>query len=829
MEISRREFLKYLGITSAGFSLGSLGCDTTWSVPDELYKKVAGGPQIETWKNSVCSLCPGGCGIKVRLIDSIPVRIFGNPNHPVNRGGICPMAEAGVEALFNPDRIKEPLRRVGERGQDKWQVISWDEAIQIVVSRLRSLREKNETHKLAFWAGQQYNLLSSLIKRFMDAFGSPNLFIFDQNNFLNLANYLTQGHKKPLGYNFKDVKLLINFGADLLDVGPSPIRFNQLYSELRNREGAQKVRIIHIDSRLSRTAGNSNEWIPIQPGTMAALALGIANVLIKEGQYDKDFVRKNSFGFRDWTDKASNSHKGFKTLVTQEYYPEKVAEITGVPASKIVELAREFGAEESALILAGGQATNSRNGLYTLWAVECLNALKGNFKKEGPISFTTEPPFAALPEVEMDERASKGLSYPKLTKSIEDFCFPEDAVSYLPNVILDKQLTPIEILFLANVNPVFNSINQSDFIAVLKEIPFVVSFASFVDETSVYADLILPDHTFLEKHEVVYNIPMVDFSHLGMQQPVVEPIYNTRHTGDAILHIARNLGGPLASSFAWPDYKEYLQSRLQGIYKTGAGTLFTERMDEAWLKFLKERGWQIFEYTTFEEFWQVLLDKGGWWDPFPDKTDFSKTFETPSRRFEFYSQILEEKVKSQVQVQGKEFSEKEINLLLGKWQIEARGDLVFLPHYEALESEQNNGEFAFHLLPFNLITNVNGTGSNLPLVQELFGLLTREYWQTWLEMNPVTADKYGITDRDFVRVSSSKGSVELKVRLLSGVMPEMVHIPFGLGHKAGGRYAKDIGVNPYEILLKEYDSLSGVSSLIGTKVNVEKVNHKRRA
>lgn len=819
--------MKYLGIASAGIPLSGLGCDSRWSVPDELLGKVAGAPRLESWKTSVCSLCPAGCGIKVRLIDSIPVRIHGNPIHPVNRGGICPVAEAGVEALFNPDRIKQPLKRVGERGEDKWQSISWKEAIQTVVSRLQALREKKEAQKLTFWSGHENNLLAGLIERFVQNFGSPNLFVFGETNLSSWATYLTQGHRNPLGYDFENIKLLINFGADLLDVGPTPVRFNQLYSELRNRGNGSRAKIIHIDSRLSRTAGNSDEWIPIQPGTMAGLALGMANVLIKDGQYDKDFVKAYSFGFEDWKDSEGASHQGFKSLVEQEYYPEKVADITGVSASKIVTLAREFGAEESALVVAGGQAANSTNALYTLWAIECLNALKGNFKEEGPVSFVKLPPFAALPDEEKDEIASKGLSHPKLTQSIEDFCFPEDAVSRLPSMILAKQPIPIEVLFLANVNPVFDSINQDDFIAVLKEIPFIVSFSPFVDETTAYADLILPDHSFLEKYEVYYNTPTVEFSHFGMQQPIIEPLFNTHNVGDVILEIAHNLGGVQASSFPWANYHEYIQSRLEGIYKTGAGTIFTERMDEAWLKFLKERGWQIFEYTSFSEFWDVLLDKGGWLDPFPTNTHFSRSFKTPSGKYEFYSQVLEHEIKAQIQ--ANKAQNDALNHRLENWGVDARGDVVFLPHFETPKLEDGGDKFSLHLLTYNLITNSNGMASNLPLMQELFGLLTREYWQSWLEVNPETAHKYGISDGDTVKVTSSRGSLHVKVKILPGIMPDVVHLPFGLGHKAYGRYARGIGVNPFEILVEEYDGLSGSPSLISTKVTIAKVKGKGRA
>ncbi len=824
MDISRREFLKYLGITTAGVSLAGLGCDSMWSVPDEVFEKIGGAPRIETWKTSVCSLCSGGCGIKVRLIDGIPVRISGNPLHAVNRGGICPMAEAGIEALYNPDRMRQPLQRVGERGEDKWQEITWDEAMQTVVSRLQALRDKNAAHKLAFFTGPDNNLSSRLNERFMQAFGSPNLFVFDQNKPSTAATYLTQGHKSELAYNFKDIEMLINFGADFLDEGPSPIRFNQLYSEFRNRGERRNVKVVHVDSRLSRTASNSSRWLPAKPGTMAALALGIANVLIKDRNFDSRFIKAHSFGFDDWVDSSGNSRIGFKTLVEDNYYPEKVAQITGLPARQIVEVAREFGAAKSALVLAGGHAVNSSNGVYTLWAIECLNALKGNYKDDGVISVPKAPPFSEAQKTEVDQVAASGLNQPDLLQSMSEICFTDDAVAFLPKAMLENQPYQIEMLFLANANPVFNSVNQGDFAAALTDVPFIVSFSSSLDETSAYADLVLPDHVFLEKHDVAYSVPMVDFSHFGMQQPVVAPMYDTRHTGDVILQIAQSLGGTVASSLPWADYKTYLEDHLRGVYETGAGTIFSERIDEDWLEFLKERGWQLFEYSTFDEFWQVLLEKGGWWNPFPDATDFRRLIKTPSKKYEFYSQVLEGEIKAHLQTARA--SEDEQNEVLQKWKVEARGDLVFLPHYEAPELRDNEGRFPLHLLPFRLITNITGEGGNLPMLQELFGMLSRNYWQSWVEINPETAHDHGVSEGDLVQITSPIGSLEVEARLIPGIMPGVLYVPFGLGHKSNGRYAKGIGVNPYEILLEEFDHLSGTSSLTSTKATVEKRNRK---
>jgi anaerobic selenocysteine-containing dehydrogenase len=227
------------------------------------------------------------------------------------------------------------------------------------------------------------------------------------------------------------------------------------------------------------------------------------------------------------------------------------------------------------------------------------------------------------------------------------------------------------------------------------------------------------------------------------------------------------------------------------------------------------------------EFWEVLSEKGGWWDPFPPETDFSEVFETPSAKFEFYSQILYEELYSRFS--DTETPGQEIEAYLKKHRIESRGDTVFLPHFETPRFYQPEEQFDLHLLTYRLITNADGSGSNLPLMQELFGMLTREYWNSWIEINPETARHRGISDGDMVNVTSPKGSLRLKAKLLPGVMPGMVYVPFGLGHKAYGRYAREIGVNPYEILQEDYDFLNGNSSLISTKVKLQKVNKEEYA
>ncbi|MCK5158515.1 MAG: molybdopterin-dependent oxidoreductase, partial [Candidatus Heimdallarchaeota archaeon] len=538
MEISRREFLRLLGVTGAATAIGTLGASAIFSIPDEVFERVTAGAHIETWKNSICTLCPGGCGIKVRRIDGIPVRVLGNPLYPVNYGAVCPTAEASIEMLFHPDRIRQPLKRAGNRGDDKWETISWEEALKILTDRLQKLREQGNPEKLAIISRDNNELVTELISRFMKNYGSPNFILYSDAKVGSIAPLLTQGINRSPVYDLNNANYVLNFGGDFLDNNQSPVRFNRIYSNLRNRVDKEKASIVHISSYMSRTAANSSEWIPIKPGTHAALALSIANVMIRYGSYNKNFINKHSFGFRDWQDAAGKRHEGFKTLVSADYYPEKVAEITGVPAKKIVEIARTFAATDPAVAIPGEQAASATNGFYTTWAIYCLNALKGNIGIPGGVLFSKEmirPPF---PDLQLDEIAKKGNQKPKYQpEQWAESALKIDSVSHLLPLLLEDQPYKIDTLIVHRSNPLFESTDQNKCLNALQKVPFHVSCSSFMDESTVQADLVLPEPVFLEKWEVSLNNPSVEFRHFGVQNPVIKPLYDNLHLGDVILQV----------------------------------------------------------------------------------------------------------------------------------------------------------------------------------------------------------------------------------------------------------------------------------------------------
>jgi anaerobic selenocysteine-containing dehydrogenase len=802
-----------LGVSTTSAAIGVLGAGAIFSMPDEVFERINSGPHIETWKNSICTLCPGGCGIRVRQIDGIPVRILGNPLYPINKGGVCPKAEAGIEMLFNPDRIHSPLKRSGERGENKWDVIDWEEALNIITSRLQNLKDNSIPERFVLMTRDNNELITDLCNNFMASFGSPNHLCLSDSKISSLPVSISQGLNTIPYYDIGNSNYLLNFGSDLLDEGPSPIHSNQLYAELNTRKELDKAKIVHISSYLSRTAANSSDWVPIKPGTMAALALGIAHVMIRDGSYDIKFIKDKSFGFSGWQDSMGKWHKGFKEVVTKDYYPEKVSEITGVSAEQIIEIARGFASANPALALAGGQATSSTNSMYTLWAIYCLNALKGNLEKKGGVLFPNQLESVSLSEVTTDEITRSGFENRKIgTERDIKFVNSVDSIDQLLCALEEGQSHPIDTIIMHDVNPLVESLNKDRFVKAIKDIPLIVSSTSFFNHTAAYSDLILPKPVFLECWEASRNVPSVGFLHLGIQQPVIEPLYDTCHFGDVLLNIKIKINGNISEELPWEKYIDYIKSYAEDIFYSGQGTVISESMDLSWIEFLKKRGWQAFDYSNFEEFWSVLLERGGWWDPLTLESKNTKIFYNNSGKFEFFARTIMEKIDGQLN--STEFQKEAYEDLYCQWKIDVRGDLIYLPHLEKPRFIKDHPNYPYHLLPYQLLSNYD---SSFPsgLLSELSGLYSREYWNLWVEINPNTADSLNLDEGEKVRVISVDGEISVRVKIVPTVMPEIIMLPLCRSE-----------FTPDTLFCPDTDLMSNVPSMNSTKVRVEKMDTK---
>ncbi|MFQ6617425.1 MAG: molybdopterin-dependent oxidoreductase [Fidelibacterota bacterium] len=826
--MKRRDFLKIMGGAGVTIPLIDLGLSKLFATPATAEEEFPKGFGLEKWVNSVCQQCPGGCGIRARLVDGRLVKIEGNPYHPINRGKICPNGHAGLQVVYNPDRIKGPLKRSGPRGSGSWESISWDDAIEMVAKNLRDLRGRGEPHTVVFLSDMDRGLMKRLIKNFMEVYGSPNLICpYDPLN-EQLPYYLSQGISKSIGYDLKNTSYLLSFGSNILETGWSPVWFMGMYGHMRQGRPGVRAKIVQVESRNSFTAAKADEWIPVNPGTEGALALGIAYILIKEELYDRDFVKNYTFGFNDWIDRDGVKHLGYKNMVLQDYSVDFVSSETGVPVETIIRLAREVSSNKPSVVMGKFRVSENSNGVYNNFAIHSLNALIGSIDVPGGVILQREIPYTPWPDFKKDVISLKGLSNPMIDVSISDnLPLSRNRGGSLADIIINESPYRVNCLLLYNVNPLFTFSDSRKVYSALEKIPFIVSFSPFMDESSSMADLILPDHTYLEKWQDDPTPPLIGIqATLSLRQPVIPPIYNTMHTGDVLIRMAKSIDRKFSKAFPWKDFRELLKFSLRGVFESGTGSIISGTFEESWIKFLEERGWRYPAYTSFNEFWEEMREKGGWWDPSYHYREWQRVFNTPSGKFEFYSLNLKKRF-NEVMIgnSNKKNSIKKIQLkaIKKRLNITVDGDRIYLPHYEKPHFMGSRKDYPYILLPYCLITMRNGSGANQPLLQEFIGIHLNRKWESWVEINPETAKKLGISDNELIWIESPVGNLKVKAKIYSGTMPDVISIPFGLGHTEYGRYARNRGINPNRILVISSDYLSGQESKFSTRVNINKV------
>ncbi|MFW5989442.1 MAG: molybdopterin-dependent oxidoreductase, partial [Desulfosudaceae bacterium] len=286
MKIGRRSFLSLIVGGAAGTALTPMPLKLTddiaiWTQNFKGFPNEVPVPKdgAATYEKSVCALCPGGCGISVRKIGDRAVKIEGQNEHPVNNGGLCNLGLSGLQLLYGPWRVKSPLKKV----DDKWQEISWKQALSEISKKLETIREKDQAHQVAGLTGSSKNTVGQLLERFLTAFGSPNFFALpDSEDALELATFRMLGQKATPGFDLENSNYVMSFASNLLEGWGSPVRMFQAHSFWQER-GAE---LIQVESRLSNTAAKADRWIPINPGTESDLALGMAYIILRDELYD---------------------------------------------------------------------------------------------------------------------------------------------------------------------------------------------------------------------------------------------------------------------------------------------------------------------------------------------------------------------------------------------------------------------------------------------------------------------------------------------------------------------------------------------------------------
>ena len=529
--MKRREFIILSGIGATSASLLS-ACGHAEEklipalIPDEDFV-----PGIDYWKVSTCGICAAGCGITVRTREHKANKIEGNPLHPVNRGALCARGQAGLEVLYNPDRIKGPMKRVGERGEGKWEEITWDEAIKTIADKLREIDPTSSTEKPMFFTGDPGSITAHVASHLMK--GYRHGFVGEHpRKQITLAEVFADAF--PDGANTSEVLIdianatyLLSLGARFLETWISPVMYSQAYGEFRNSRGKTRGRFVQVEPRMSLTGANADEWIASAPGTKELVALAMAQVIIREG-----------------LSKAALSSDAARGL--DEFSPEKLAAKIDVPPDRIIRVAREFARAERPLAI--GESRSS--------GVVILNALVANLNKPGGVLLTKrQNPSKAILGVSDDLGPSK---------------LDDRSLSDVPQPMGRS----IRLLMIHGYEIQEGGPARSE---TLKEIPFIISFSPFIDESGL-ADLILPDHTYLERWDVHKTRGPDGRPVVSVMQPVLAPQLNTRQTADVLLAVARELGGEVSASLPFESARDLIEKSAGDILKeVGA-----EEVEDPW-------------------------------------------------------------------------------------------------------------------------------------------------------------------------------------------------------------------------------------------------------
>ena len=563
--MQRRDFIK---ITAAGGAAAALeGCGNPDHhlirfIPEEDLL-----PGIATWKPSICTLCPAGCGTLVRVIQGeaevirkgqlgilkmgLAKKIEGNPAHPINQGKLCPRGHGELQVTYHPDRIRSPLQRTGERGSGQFKEISWDEAIKQLVSQLSGVPGPSR----GWWA-----MITSPLR------GQRKTIVDDFAYALHGGHFEFEFFDSALpAVDLGQANYFLSFGADFLGTWNSPVAQSIGYGHMRKGRPGQRGKFVQFESRISQTAASADEWIPARPGMDGVLALSLAHVILRDKLRPAGFAGGALASIDGWT-------QGLP-----DFAPEKIEKQTGVPAATITRIAHESAANSPAVVLIGDSAAAHTNAVFSARAVNALNALLGSVGKSGGIAFSPSLPMrgsqSLQPKSNLSHREGPGAA----------------SFAMFRDMVTSTSKAP-QVLLLHNANPVFGSAQGSQVRDRIAKSGFIASFSRFIDETSELADLILPDHSPLESW-------LDDALESGSAQTVVSlappamaPLHNTRSMPDVLLDVAQQLGGDVAKALPWKTYDEALKASFSELYKE-KGTKNAKDADDFWSKAQEQGGW----------------------------------------------------------------------------------------------------------------------------------------------------------------------------------------------------------------------------------------------
>jgi anaerobic selenocysteine-containing dehydrogenase len=844
--VKRRDFLK-LGAAAAA---GAPVLAGTQARAKESQTLTHGGADYSYQSGSereaiptACAMCASRCAAIGYVENGYVLKVEGNPDSQRTLGAMCAKGQAGINQVYDPDRILRPMRRAGKRGEGKWEQISWDEALNDLAGRLGKLRDDGHPEKFMFHHGWISASAERLINRvFLPAYGTATI---ANNSCLGqsarrTAHELTWGGNTD-SWDFDKTRYVLNFGSNVMEADTNHVALaRRLSFALTDRN----VKMVTFDVRLSNTAAMSDQWIQIMPGTDGAVVLAMCNVVMAEGLYSGrgeeflQFVRATENPHATTAEKiaALKAHLA-------EFTPEWAEQISGVDADVIREIAIEFATAGPACLISSRGASAQYNGVETERAIQMLAALTGNIDNPGGRCVGAAPNwvYPTGPENKPEPRRLEILNGVPDAAALPMFGIGHQAL----RMIKDGAAGRPEIYLWYNYNPAFSNAGIQENIDILKDeslLPFTVAVTPFYDESAALADLILPDAVYLETFDFEDGISPTQVPEYYIRQPVVSPQGEARDFKDVCCDLANRIG----LSLGFETAEEFVEQscKLTPIIKSKAGGFSGMLKRGVWHDRDAAPAYYSYKKIVPEEALQVdgvIFDEetGVYWNwktagASSESEALAAGYQHTAGAFRGY---VGQSIRGTVYECFKPGRANKTGYFeLYSASLRAKGRPP-MPTFATTPEHQEMASGDMILTSFRVNVQTLSRTQNCRWLDEI-----SDDQSVWI--NPASARLYSIADGDQIKIKSGLGEIEATAKVTENVIPGVVAMPGHGGHWEYGRYAsgekapfglesdlpyekhiwwnRDSGAHPNWIIDNTAEPISGQQRWMDTVVSVRK-------
>jgi thiosulfate reductase/polysulfide reductase chain A len=723
----------------------------------------------------LCNMCRNKCAGFAELKDGEITKLNPNRFFPKSRNMLCPKGNAGIWAVYDKDRLKYPLIRVGERGSGRYKRVSWDEANEYIKDKLVEILDKQKDNRssIAYCNGEGFNK-DEYIKFFGDKLGSAN-FLDEGSICLNTKLGATQ-------LSIGDIGEMDIEGSDYLIISGAN-RFESLITPDSVDMMQRRQKLVVLDPRCTVTALKADMFLPIHPGTDLAFCLAVIHTAIKEDLYNKKYVKRY---FEDF-DKLK------KHILSNNYSAKWAESKTGILEKNILHVSRECFASKHPLYYLGRRSVWSQNDFQLRRAMVLINALAGSINTRGgiifgkPIKIEYEEVTAPYYENTQDRFDLDGIVYGS-KKGGSWLNFREK--------LLNKTAPyPVKAMFIRKHNLMQNMPNISKTKAMLEMMDLVVVLDTMPSDTAMMADVILPECTYLEREDMVVSFGRLEPS-LALRNQVIKPLYESRSMQDILKALGEKLSKPL-----FDISKKYDEDLQDSIADMGEKRAFLEggyNLAELYKDDTTLRNKKLILSQFGEDVYNSLKNRGVWYPYIESQKELGNSL------YEYYPK------------------ERRHYSIERKYTVKCYLKKLKKHGYDAMPTWHESYDFVlpkdhFRMITGRYITSTQSASANNAILHDMQD--TNHIW-----INNKVAQSYGIKEGDYVSVSSAIARVVIKAYPTNKIAPDVVWFAHGFGinsEEMTGAFGS--GACDNMIIEDKFEKIYGCATMHETNVRIRKI------